>query len=176
RTYTLALLLPFLSELVTTDFSYSLLPTPKALSSPPLSKLKNLCIVGIDKLSDKDVWEIEWRFLESLRLLRLDCLPKLTTLPPPVLQIINLQELHIWRCGMKNIDGIEALQYLEKLVIRVCPNLESLPRGISSLKNLTTLEIEDCATLIQRCNKKTGADWDKIAHIPKVHLGPISGR
>ena len=142
-------------------------------SSPPLSKLKNLCIVGIDELNDSNIDEIMWGTLKSLRFLRFDCLLQLTTLPLGLRDMISLKELHIWRCGVKEIDAIEALEYLEKLVIRVCPVLESLPEGIRNLEYLETLEIEDCPTLLRRCEKKTGADWDKIAHIPNKRLVSI---
>ncbi|XP_062115386.1 putative disease resistance protein RGA3 [Humulus lupulus] len=143
--------------------------------SPPLSKLKNMCIVGIKELDDSEAGRINWAAFQSLRFLRLDYLP-LKTLPSGLRDIITLEELHIWRCDMNNINCIDSLEFLKKLEIKVCPNLESLPQGIRGLKYLTTLEIEDCPTLIRRCEKKIGADWEKIEHIPKIRLGRIDGK
>ncbi|XP_062077220.1 putative disease resistance protein RGA3 [Humulus lupulus] len=143
-------------------------PSPSS-SSPPLSKLKNMCIGGINELDDNEAGQIKWDTLESLEFLRLDCLP-LKTLPSGLRDIITLQELHISRCAIRDINGIEALEFLENLVIRLCPKLESLPEGIHSLKCMKTLEIQRCPSLTRRYQKITSAYWNKIAHIPHVRL------
>ncbi|XP_062118201.1 putative disease resistance protein RGA1 [Humulus lupulus] len=143
-------------------------------SLPPLSNLKILCIVGIkDCIAD----QIRWKTLKKLQFLKFDCLPTLKILPDDLRELTGLQELHIWRCVIKKLpDWINKLQSLEKLVIHVCPFLEELPEEISSLPNLKTLEIEECNTLLRRCEEKIGADWSKIAKIPERKLGLISGR
>ncbi|PON84803.1 LRR domain containing protein, partial [Trema orientale] len=152
------------------EASSSTSPPPSA----PLSKLKNLSIVGI---KDCKVDEIKWETLNCLRFLRFDCLPNLTTLPEGLQQATSLQELHVWRCGIKEIPNwINKLEQLKKLAIRVCSSLKSLPEEIRSLHSLETLEIEDCNTLLRRCEKEIGADWEKIVPIPYKRLGPISGR
>ncbi|PON74326.1 LRR domain containing protein [Parasponia andersonii] len=152
------------------EASSSTSPPPSA----PLSKLKNLSIVGI---KDCKVDEIKWETLNCLRFLRFDSLPNLTTLPKGLQRVTSLQELHVWRCGIKEIPSwINKLEQLKKLAIRVCSSLKSLPEEIRSLHSLETLEIEDCNTLLRRCEKEIGADWEKIVPIPYKRLGPISGR
>ena len=49
-----------------------------------------------------------------------------------------------------------------------CPNLESLPEGISALTSLQTLDIRLCPMLLKRCKKQIGEDWHKISHIPNL--------
>ncbi|KAL5540754.1 hypothetical protein UlMin_044077 [Ulmus minor] len=143
--------------------------TKKNPVSPPLSKLKKLSLVGIDELKDSIADEIPWEALTSLSVLKLDFLTNLKELPSNLQHLTNLKELHIWRCEMKAFpEWIKDLQSLEKLAIWVCPDMESLPEGIRNLTSLKTLEIEDCPTLLQRCQKETGADWDKIKHIPNL--------
>lgn len=143
----------------------------------PLSKLKNLCIVGIRGFNDSKAEEIAWNTLQSLKMLKFDSLPELATLPMGLQHISSLKELHVWRSGVMEIPAwIGNLTYLEKLVIRACPNIEKLPEEICRLKYLKTLEIEDCPTLIRRCEKGIGADWLTIQGIEKLQLGRITGR
>ncbi|EXB95297.1 hypothetical protein L484_007941 [Morus notabilis] len=113
----------------------------------PLSKLKNLSIVGIEELDDEKADEI--------------MLQKIT----------SLQEIHIWRCNFTILqERIIELKLLKKLSISICPNLKSLPEKIGSLTSLQTLEIKGCPALLHRCQRKAGADWDKISHIPDLRL------
>jgi len=48
--------------------------------------------------------------------------------------------------------------------------LRSFPDSIRHLTSLEFLKIRGCPTLKERCKKGTGEDWDKIAHIPKLHV------
>ncbi|KAL5538732.1 hypothetical protein UlMin_044730 [Ulmus minor] len=169
-------LFPTLEEELMLD-STSLKPFQETLAlknqaSPPLSKLKNLCFVGTEELDDNRDHVIPWEALTSLRSLKLDHLPNLSRLPKGIQHLTSLQELSIWRCKMKVLPNwINNLKSLEKLAIWVCPKFKSLPQGISGLTSLKTLDIEDCPILLQRCQKATGADWDKIAHIPNKPSG-----
>ena len=43
--------------------------------------------------------------------------------------------------------------------------LKSLPDEMRDLSSLQILEIRRCPELRRRCEKETGQDWDKIAHI-----------
>ncbi|KAM6595119.1 hypothetical protein CsatA_002822 [Cannabis sativa] len=138
--------------------------------SAPLSNLKNMRIAGI---KDFDAVEIEWGAFKNLRSLTFDCLPKLKNLPSDLQNVGSLEELHVWRCTIKEIPGwISKLEKLEKLVIRVCPFLKKLPAELESLK-IRTLEIKDCNMLLKRCEEDIGADWEKIKNISKRNLGPI---
>ncbi|KAM6595052.1 hypothetical protein CsatA_002755 [Cannabis sativa] len=140
-------------------------------SSPPLSNLKALRIVGIENFYGN---EIEWRTLKSLEFLRFDCLPKLVSLPEGLQHVVSLQEFQLWRCGTEEIpEWIGKLHNLSKLMICLCPNLKSLPESIRELKLLETLEIEECDTLLRRCEKEIGADWEKICLIKNLCLGRI---
>ncbi|KAL5543493.1 hypothetical protein UlMin_007277 [Ulmus minor] len=146
-------------------------------SSSPLSDLRNLSIIGIEELNTDDVSEIKWERLARLQFLRLDYLPNLESLPDGLQSITSLQELHIWRCNFTAIpDWISELKSLKKLSIWVCPNMESLPETIRSMNSLLTLEIEDCPTLLHRCQRKAGADWVKISGIPDLRLDRMSRR
>ncbi|KAF4361077.1 hypothetical protein F8388_016886 [Cannabis sativa] len=132
---------------------------------PPLSNLKILRIVGI---KDCKVDRISWDTMKNLIFLKFDCLPTLETLPNGLREVTSLQELHVWRCGIKKIpEWIDELQNLQKLVIHVCPLLEELPEEISKLPVLRTLEIEECNTLLRRCEERIGADWSKVSKIPE---------
>lgn len=83
-----------------------------------------------------------------------------------------LQELSIRDCQslMEIPESISNLKSLEYLEISECPNLKSLPEGISKLTCLQSLDISDCPILFPRCQKETGDDWPKIAHIPYVQV------
>ncbi|KAL4614352.1 hypothetical protein ACB092_07G048300 [Castanea dentata] len=67
-------------------------------------------------------------------------------------------------------EWLKNLTSLQGLVIRECPNLMSLPEGMSHLTSLRSLRIEGCPQLKQRCEKENGEDWDKISHIPNLHV------
>ncbi|XP_050262367.1 putative disease resistance protein RGA3 isoform X2 [Quercus robur] len=64
----------------------------------------------------------------------------------------------------KNLTSLETLHIWE------CPNLTSLPEGVSHLTSLQRLEIQCCPQLKQRCEKENGEDWDKISHIPNLYI------
>ncbi|XP_017629268.1 putative disease resistance protein RGA3 isoform X1 [Gossypium arboreum] len=140
-------------------------------SSLPLSKLKSLTLDNIEGL---DTHTLE------------ECLQHLT----------SLKDLEIWNCKEVDLEGMqwEALKNLSGLEILNIPKLVSLPRGLQHLTNLRLLRLTDlpnltslpdemrCLTsleylqitevpqLEERCRKDSGADWHKIAHIPKIRL------
>ncbi|CAN6566971.1 unnamed protein product [Malus baccata var. baccata] len=76
--------------------------------------------------------------------------------------------------GMKNLKSLEGkgLQYLtslQELEIGYCDSLEFLPKeGLPA--SLSFLSIENCSSLEKRCQKKTGQEWSKIAHIPFIKI------
>ena len=87
--------------------------------------------------------------LSKLKHLRLGFLQELESLPEE------------W---FKNLTSLESLE------IWYCPNLTSLPEGMTHLTSLQTLSIYSCPQLNQRCEKENGEDWDKISHIPNLHI------
>nr|POE60603.1 putative disease resistance protein rga4 [Quercus suber] len=49
-------------------------------------------------------------------------------------------------------------------------NLKSLPNEMRDLTSLQCLGIFSCPELRKRCEKETGQDWNKIAHITTVNI------
>ena len=118
----------------------------------------------------------EWRNLNRLSYLRFESLPKLNSLPAGLQHITTLKTLIIIDC-----ENLETLPWwiwklisLESLTLTGCPNLKSLPNEMRNLTSLQTLKIFDCPGLWRRCEKETGQDWHKIAHITtgthSIHL------
>ncbi|XP_057976195.1 disease resistance protein RGA2-like [Malania oleifera] len=86
----------------------------------------------------------------------------------------NLRELEIrgyggrrWPSWMINMQSFTSLQSLRLLA---CPQLKSLPDGIRCLTSLQELHIYECPLLKKRCEKETGEDWPKIAHVPTIWI------
>ncbi|XP_075643526.1 putative disease resistance protein RGA1 [Castanea sativa] len=103
--------------------------------------------------------------LSQLEVLSLDEIPDLEFLPEEGLQNLNsLRTLNITKClGFKSLPWIGNLTSLQRLFIRECPNLTSLPQGICDLKSLQHLAITGCPILRQKYQRRTVEDWLKIA-------------
>ena len=63
-------------------------------------------------------------------------------------------------------EWLKSLTSLKRLEIWECPNLTSVPEGMSQLTSLQTLHICGCPQLEQRCEKENGEDWANISHFP----------
>ncbi|CAB4268379.1 unnamed protein product [Prunus armeniaca] len=101
--------------------------------------------------------------------------PNLVSIPDQGMgRLLSLKRLHISKCPkLASLpEGINNLKSLQLLWIWDCPNLASLPEGLRCLTSLKRLIIEDCPILKQRCQKETGEDWSKIAHIPDISTYP----
>ncbi|XP_065631049.1 putative disease resistance protein RGA3 isoform X2 [Quercus suber] len=174
-----------------------LLSSSSSLSSP-LSKLKNMEISSMDDVVSlphgwtsnlisleslyiwrckelnlgSDVDNMEWRHLNRLSHLEFHSLPKLNSLPAGLQHVTTLKMLTISHCeNLKTLPRwIRKLISLESLIIGDCHNLKSLPNEMRDLTSLQCLGIFSCPELRKRCEKETGQDWNKIAHITTVNI------
>ncbi|CAK7338891.1 unnamed protein product [Dovyalis caffra] len=128
----------------------SLISLPRSMKY--LTALEFLGIVDCEKL---DLATMEEEHEKEIKPLRLQTvifaeLPATLALPKQILQ--------------------GSADTLQTFMIGDCPNIRELPECISNLKKLQNLEIKSCPTLSQRCQRETGEDWPKIAHIPKIDV------
>ncbi|TYH36207.1 hypothetical protein ES332_D13G247900v1 [Gossypium tomentosum] len=149
----------------------SLLSLPRSLKF--LTKLEHLYIRFCSSMNLKMELEEEDKDLQlSLKTFSLLGLDDLADLPRLLLQgsSSTLKQLRIMVC--RNLSVLPAwllnLTSLHKLEIAACAKLSGLPEGINRLTNLRELRIHGCPELNKRYRENGGADWHKIAHIPKV--------
>jgi hypothetical protein len=136
----------------------SLISLPRSIKC--LASLQELYIKECEKLDlmtiEEEKKEKIQPFFLSLHIIIFEKLPATLALPEQLLQ-----------------GSAESLQ---TFIIRYCPNIEEMPDCIGNLNKLQNLEISDCPSLSKRCQKGTGEDWPKVAHIPKIKVdGDDSG-
>ena len=106
----------------------------------------------------------------TLEFLHLKGWAKLNSLPGEIQHFIALETLII--DGFRGIKALPEwlgnLSSLKKLYIRECDNLMYLPT--TRLIKLEELYIIACSKLEERCVEGSGAEWLKIAHIPKIDM------
>ncbi|XP_061996850.1 putative disease resistance RPP13-like protein 1 [Rosa rugosa] len=70
----------------------------------------------------------------------------------------SLQSLYIWNCpALRCLPDSGLPTSLQRLDIKSCPALQCLPDS-------------DCPLLEERCQRETGEDWPKIAHIKHIQI------
>nr|XP_048330574.1 putative disease resistance protein At3g14460 [Ziziphus jujuba var. spinosa] len=113
------------------------------------SNLKSLEICNCKNLfMDVGSFPEEGQLPTTLTCLKLESLPKLKTLNGKALRdMVCLQQL--------TIDDCRGVQCLVE---------EGLPDSLSELNIIW------CNSLIKRCQRDTGEDWPKIAHIPHIEI------
>ncbi|XP_009587018.1 putative disease resistance protein RGA3 [Nicotiana tomentosiformis] len=139
-----------------------------------LSALESFMIVNCEALMLSDWQDIQG--LKRMRSLVIGGLPHLVDLPEWLKGDSNsLKFIRISTCPsfVALPAWLENVTALEKLEITGCPKLSSLPDCMSSLTTLRMLKIQKCPGLTRRCEKDTGEDWSKIAHIQEIHLNDI---
>ncbi|XP_047158840.1 putative disease resistance RPP13-like protein 1 [Vigna umbellata] len=128
-------------------------------------KLQNCCSTLIGSLKGA----LRANTLKSLwiGLVDAECFPDEGLLP------LSLTSLCIY-CfeNLKKLDyeGLRQLSSLEKLSLRDCPNLESLPEeGLP--ESISQFSISgNCPLLKHRCQKEVGEDWEKISQIQNLDV------
>lgn len=168
---TLETLLPFLRNLKSLTFlgCDKLRSLSRGMQS--LSSLQSLQIHGCEELdvsSHDDEHGTQWRSLVKLRNLYFFHVSKLVALPEGIQHITTLESLDIGQCEnlMSLPEWIGNFSTLQNLDVSGCSELMCLPDGISRLTSLKTLRIAKCPVLQERCQRESGADWEKIAHLP----------
>ncbi|KAK2430334.1 putative disease resistance protein RGA1 [Trifolium repens] len=111
-----------------------------------------------------------FRNLTFLQTLTISDFPKLKELPnEPFNQALEHLEFYLCRELESLPEKIwESLQSLRTLKFSYCGGLQCMPDGIQHLTSLEVLSFSGCPTLKERCKERTGEDWYKIAHIPKL--------
>ncbi|XP_047953680.1 putative disease resistance protein RGA4 [Salvia hispanica] len=104
------------------------------------------------------------KHLHNLEFLLLHDLPKMTRLPQAFQQLISL-----YLIDLPELESLpDQLPSLNSLYVIHCPKVMSIP----ALPNLKRLSIIACPQLGRRCQKGSGEDWHKIAHVRSIDISP----
>jgi len=137
------------------------------------SNLKEMHLLNCSKLVaslKKGIWGTN-PSIESLCIEKEDveCFPGEGLLPPSLTKL-KINDFP----NLKKLDyrGLCHLSSLQKMTLRNCPVLQSLPEeGLP--ESISTLQIELCQLLEQRYKKNGGKDWKKIAHIKTIQVDGV---
>nr|XP_004303085.2 PREDICTED: putative disease resistance RPP13-like protein 1 isoform X3 [Fragaria vesca subsp. vesca] len=145
---------------------------PSLLSLPKQglpSSLRDLKVTDCEKLNPMHQWKLHK--LSSLDVFIIGGFPGLKSFLkdyplPHTSTSLSIQRLP----DLESISEVlENLTSLEKLTIRECDKLQSLPEtGLPA--TISALTIQNCSLLKHRCGKDKGEDWSKIKNIPFVSI------
>ncbi|KOM45399.1 hypothetical protein LR48_Vigan06g070500 [Vigna angularis] len=132
-----------------------------------LAHLESLKIIDCPELMDLS------SNMRQLTALQFVSISGYSTLPYGFQRVPFLRTLAITNCRSISLsDWVGDMTTLERLSIRNCEELRSLPSSIQRLINLSYLTIYCCPHLQERCKRETGEDWQYINHIPQLGLYP----
>ncbi|KAH9689194.1 hypothetical protein KPL70_015417 [Citrus sinensis] len=86
------------------------------------------------------------------------------------LRFVCMEELEEWDCGTAIKGEIIIMARLSSLSIVYCPKLKALPDHLLQKSTLQGFGIYHCPILEERYREKTGEDWPKIRHIPRIEI------
>ncbi|KAL4636416.1 hypothetical protein ACB092_03G006600 [Castanea dentata] len=147
-----------------------LLSAIELMSLPPLGKIPRLESLFISFVRSLKKVGVEFLGIESENKKEdIKIFPNLK-----YLQFYDLGQWEEWIGGTRgggkeDEDCITIMPRLQKLTIRYCGELKSLPDFLRTTP-LKELEIDDCPIIKKRCRRETGEDWHNISHIPIIKL------
>ncbi|CAN4128055.1 unnamed protein product [Withania somnifera] len=178
---------PVLEEMKISDcpmFIYPILSTVKKLGiwgeadARGLSSISNLSTLTSLKIFSNhkatSLPEDMFKGLANLKYLSVSYLENLKELPTSLASLNTLKCLDIRYCyALESLpeEGLEGLTSLTELFLEHCNMLKSLPEVLQHLTALTSLRVTGCPEVAKRCERGTGEDWHKVAHIPNVYIG-----
>ncbi|KAJ1391661.1 Virus X resistance protein-like, coiled-coil domain [Sesbania bispinosa] len=142
-----------------------------------LHSLRKLSIVGCHKFN----MLVGFEYLTCLEELHIGSCSEVKCFHEDFQHMTALQSLYLSDLPIVSLpDSLGKLGFLHSLGIYDCPKLTNLPMNIQCLSGLNTLYICGCPKLANTCQKETGEDWPKIAHIhhleickgQKIHMLP----
>ncbi|MQM04437.1 hypothetical protein Taro_037241 [Colocasia esculenta] len=161
--------------------SLSIIPTSPSSSHPPQNQMlmEKLVFDGIPSRMIKKLLRgmaprcLQFRMCNELGFLGDEDCQGLDELEEALLALApSLSHLEFFRCpNLRRLPRkLSCLFSLETLEILFCPELESLPEA-GLPPTLQVLKIYACSEkLLERCLREAGADWHKISHIPKCEI------
>ena len=145
-----------------------------------LKSLRKLCIGGCKNLISLPR---SMKYLTALEYLSIMVREKLNLMTIEKEQEEGFKPLNLQTLCFITLPATRALpkQFLQgyagsllTFAIGDCPNIIDLSECTGNLKKLQKLVIRMCPSLGERCQRKTGEDWPKIAHVPEIDVDYVN--